>query len=254
VPSGEYKTSATGTYYWVATFSGDANNKGASSGCAAEAVVTDPAATASIATTAQPTSGVVGSTFKDKATIAGLFGAPGGQMSWKLYSKNNCSGAVGSEGPVQVSANGEYITPAGVTPTKAGTYYWVATYSGDANNGAVSSACAAEPIVVHPSPPVGHAAAHGPTECVATKATVYVTGHEIKSVTFWLDGPKRKLGIVAHADRRGRFVMHILARDLRAHIHHVEIVVTFTARSRTAPRTMRVPVERCPPPRPVFTG
>ena len=39
-----------------------------------------------LATTQEPASGVVGSTFKDKATVSGLFGAkPGGSVSWNLY-------------------------------------------------------------------------------------------------------------------------------------------------------------------------
>src|SRR3989442_11913140 len=39
-----------------------------------------------------------------------------------------------SEGPVSVEGDGEYSTPQGASPTQAGTYYWVASYSGDPNN------------------------------------------------------------------------------------------------------------------------
>ena len=43
---------------------------------------------------------------------------------------------------VTVSGNGTYTTPTGytlpTTGTVTGTYQWVATYSGDANNNAVS--------------------------------------------------------------------------------------------------------------------
>src|SRR5437667_390168 len=57
-------------------------------------------------------SDLVGATFKDKATIAGLFGAkPGGQISWKLYDNKECKsaegGVVATDGPVAVSANGD---------------------------------------------------------------------------------------------------------------------------------------------------
>src|SRR5205085_951767 len=95
-------------------------------------------------------SGVVGATFKDKATLSGAFGAhPGGSISWKLYANGKCEGSpVATDGPVTVSANGSYATPAGASPTPAGTYYWVATYSGDTNNEEASSGCAAEPIAV----------------------------------------------------------------------------------------------------------
>src|SRR5436309_8483543 len=43
-------------------------------------------------------------------------------------------GLIASDGPVSVDGNGEYPTPNGASPTQAATYYWVATYSGDANN------------------------------------------------------------------------------------------------------------------------
>src|SRR2546427_764496 len=137
-PSGA--TPEAGTYYWVASSSGDANNAPAASGCEDEPVTVGKAAP-SLRTTQDPASGTVGATFKDKATIAGLFGAkPGGQISWKLYDNKECKsaegGVVATDGPVAVSANGDYATPSGASP-EAGTYYWVASYSGEARKSAV---------------------------------------------------------------------------------------------------------------------
>src|SRR6266550_2402768 len=157
---GDYETpagaapAAAGTYYWVASYGGDANNEGVSSGCADEPVVVGPAA-AGIATTQLPGSGVGGATFKDRASLAGLFGAhAGGSVSWKLFANKACEGdPVASDGPVSVSGDGDYETPAGAAPAAAGTYYWVASYSGDANNEGVSSGCADEPVVVGPAAP-----------------------------------------------------------------------------------------------------
>src|SRR5439155_13333895 len=180
-PTGEYETphgaspTAAHTYYWVATYSGDANNKEAVSGCADEPVAIGQASP-SIETTQNPSSGIVGATFKDKATLAGAFGEHvGGTISFKLYDNKSCSAAEGgliaSDGPVNVSANGEYETPHGASPTAAHTYYWVATYSGDANNKEARSGCADEPITVNPRPAIavlpaqvisGLAAPHGP--------------------------------------------------------------------------------------------
>ena len=40
--SGSYTTSATGTDYWVATYSGDSNNNTATSGMSAEPVTVSP--------------------------------------------------------------------------------------------------------------------------------------------------------------------------------------------------------------------
>src|SRR5262249_4626475 len=186
VASAEFATSEARTYLWTATFSGDANNKEVSSPCGGEASAVAKA-TPSIATTQQPASGTLGATFKDAATIGGLFGAkPGGSITWKLYNNSKCEGAaVASDGPVAVSANGAYGTPSGAAPSAAGTYYWVATYSGDANNNGVSSACAAEPVVVNAPAQPGTATAHGPSECAVSNAPVYVTGRGIKSVTFY---------------------------------------------------------------------
>src|SRR5205809_7870642 len=100
-------------------------------------------------TTQLPGSGVVGATFKDRASLAGLFGAhAGGSVSWKLFANKACEGdPVASDGPVSVSGDGDYETPAGAAPAAAGTYYWVASYGGDANNEGVSSGCADEPVL-----------------------------------------------------------------------------------------------------------
>src|SRR5205085_2660462 len=102
-PSGASPQPA-GTYYWVATYSGDANNEEASSGCPAEPVSVEKA-TPEIVTTQDPASGVVGATFKDKASVSGLFGAnAGGSISWKLFDNGKCEGGpVASDGPVTVS-------------------------------------------------------------------------------------------------------------------------------------------------------
>jgi hypothetical protein len=263
VSSGEFTTTEAVTYFWTATYSGDANNKEVSSPCGGEASLIAKA-TPSISTTQQPPSGTLGATFKDAATIAGLFGAkPGGSVSWKLYANSKCEGAGVSDGPVAVTANGAYLTPSGAVPTAAGTYYWVATYSGDANNNAVSSACAAEPVVVNPPViPVnpGTASAHGPSECVVTNAQVYVTGKQIQSVTFFPPDPpnahvKRILKTtVKRPDKKGRYLTNVNVRNLGPGVHRVRIVVQFVPSAKTKSKTLFVVVARCRPPRPVFTG
>jgi hypothetical protein len=156
--------------------------------------------------TQTPAAGTVGENFKDKASIAGLFGShPGGEVSWKLYENSKREGqALASDGPVAVSANGEYSTPSGASPTQAGTYYRVASYSGDQNNKAAASGCADEPIVPPapvPQPTVavlpskvtsGLVTLHGPQACVVQPSRVFVKGREIKSVTFLVNGRKVK--------------------------------------------------------------
>jgi hypothetical protein len=258
VASAEFATNEARTYLWTATFSGDANNKEVSSPCGGEASAVAKA-TPSIATTQQPASGTLGATFKDAATIGGLFGAkPGGSITWKLYNNSKCEGAaVASDGSVAVSANGAYGTPSGAAPSAAGTYYWVATYSGDANNNGVSSACAAEPVVVNAPVEPGTASAHGPSECVVSKAQVFVVGRQIKSVTFNLDPPKGKrasVKTVTRPDKKGRYLVNYNARELGSGVHRVKIVVAFKPSAKTKSKTMNVVVARCRPPRPVFTG
>jgi hypothetical protein len=105
-----------------------------------------------------------------------------------------------------------------------------------------------------PASPRGTAAAHGPRECVVSNARIYVTGRHIKSVTFYMDGPRRKLKTVAHADKKGRYLINISARKLSSRVRRVEIIVVFEPSSKTKPKRLRVVVARCPPPRPLFTG
>src|SRR5204863_3332952 len=72
----------------ISSYSGDHDNKGAVSGCADEPVAIGQASP-QISTTQLPAAGTVGDTFKDKATLAGLFGAhPGGTVSFKLDRKS----------------------------------------------------------------------------------------------------------------------------------------------------------------------
>jgi uncharacterized protein YjbI with pentapeptide repeats len=53
---------------------------------------------------------------------------------------------------VTVSGNGSYTTPAGTTPAQAGTYWWTASYSGDANNSPAATNCGDESVVLTATP------------------------------------------------------------------------------------------------------
>ena len=138
-----------GTFYWVAAFSGDQNNMPAQSGCAAEQMVVKAAPTVSTSLT-QP-SITVGSTDTDTATLSSDFvpGGTGGQVTFTVYSDSGCGTSVGSPDTVSID---ELTGAAHSDPlpfNSAGTFYWVATFSGDSKNaGPVSSACAAEQLIV----------------------------------------------------------------------------------------------------------
>lgn len=75
----------------------------------------------------------------------GLYGPGDGTCSNALWSTTVPVGALGvsNSGPVKVGA--------------AGTYNWVATYSGDLNNLPVSSQCGSEPMVITPQTLAGRA-------------------------------------------------------------------------------------------------
>ena len=139
-----------GTYTWHAIYSGDTLNNGAEDNGANESVTSIPT-TPSIITTQDPASGSTGDTYKDKATLSGTFQQDGsGSITWTLYPNSDCSGTpLGTDTVTGVDADGNFETPNGVTVNAAGTYYWVAHFSGDANNGSATSGCADEPVVVH---------------------------------------------------------------------------------------------------------
>ena len=101
-----------------------------------------------IVTTQQPASGSTGDTFNDQATIAGLATPDGtGSITFKLYSQQNCQGApLDTETVNNITANGNHTTPTGFSDPNGGTYYWVASFSGDNfNNPATKPAATTSP-------------------------------------------------------------------------------------------------------------
>jgi LPXTG-motif cell wall-anchored protein len=125
-------------------------------------------ATPSIPTNAS-TDTVVGSgQLTDSAAVTGRVNPlAGATVDFRLYGPDDatCSGT-----PVFQSLNVAYpvvggaVTSAAFTPTQAGTYRWIASYSGDANNTPVTGACndASENVSVT-APPVGTPEVSPPT-------------------------------------------------------------------------------------------
>ena len=139
--SGDFTPTTAGTYRWVASYSGDANNAPSAGTC------NDPNET-SVVTKAVPTIATlatsiatVGNPISDSATVSGGF-SPTGTVTFTLYGPDDatCTGtAVFTASNVALSSG---TAGSGTfTPTTAGTYRWVASYSGDANNEAVTSPC-----------------------------------------------------------------------------------------------------------------
>ena len=78
--------------------------------------------------------------FNDSATLAAGFN-PSGTITFTLYAPDGTTAVYTNH--VLVTGNGIYSTatsgdnPGGYTPVIAGTYQWVASYSGDGNNNSV---------------------------------------------------------------------------------------------------------------------
>ena len=139
--SGNFTPTAVGTYYWIASYSGDAKNEAASTACR-------DANESSVVTTKQPAivtsatlSVTIGDPISDTATLSGATSDAGGTITFRLFSDDQCAIEVTTGlTPVTVAGNGSYVS-GNFTPTAVGTYYWIASYSGDAKNEAASTAC-----------------------------------------------------------------------------------------------------------------
>ena len=143
--SPDFTTTAIGTYHWVASYSGDSTYNGATSQCADEAVTTTQGGP-SIATVAGA-GGQVPIDVSDSATVSGGVN-PTGTVTFTLYpSMADCNAGTNAVGTAStVALSGGKATSAAVNVTTAGTYQWIAKYSGDANNASASSACGDEPV------------------------------------------------------------------------------------------------------------
>ena len=138
--SPSFATTHTGVYRWIASYGGDNNNAPVSGKCNDNGENSDvtPAAPA-IVTAVTPSTAVVGDVIKDTATLSGG-NSPTGRITWRLYSNAGCTDLVDTIS-VPVNGDGTYTASPGFTTSAAGVYFWVARYSGDANNGAVSTSC-----------------------------------------------------------------------------------------------------------------
>jgi len=138
--SGNYTPTAVGTYYWTASYGGDAKNESASTACGdanESSVVNKKQPSMSTNATASVT---IGSPISDTATLSGATTDASGTITFKLYSDASCSTLVTTLTNSTVNGNGNYGS-GDYTPTAVGTYYWTASYGGDAKNESASTAC-----------------------------------------------------------------------------------------------------------------
>jgi LPXTG-site transpeptidase (sortase) family protein len=146
--SGNYTADAVGTYHWMAVYTGDSNNNGATSLCADEAMTTSKASP-TISTTPSA-GGVIGVALSDTATLSGGYN-PTGDVIFRLYGTGDatCSGV-----PVYTITDGTAPYASGnYTSDAVGTYHWTAEYVGDENNDGTTSPCADEAVTMTKASP-----------------------------------------------------------------------------------------------------
>jgi hypothetical protein len=140
--SGSFTPTRAGTYRWTATYGGDTNNLGSTTSCndtnqSATVLTTTPT---TITTQASATV-VVGGQISDAATLSGG-ASPTGTITLDAYGPNDssCSNAPAFTASKNVTGNGT-VSSGSFTAATAGTYRWIAAYSGDTNNSPSSTNC-----------------------------------------------------------------------------------------------------------------
>ena len=89
----------------------------------------------------------------------------------------------------------------------------------------------------------GRSKMSGSSGCVDTTARATVSGRQIETVTFYLDGKKVKRMTAKVAQTKFRFSTRMAS--LKTGVHRITARVTFTRPSATKPRTHRIAFQRC---------
>ena len=150
VVSDPYTPTAAGTYLWIASFTGDANNADTAGACGEARETSAVGKAAPVLTTQASATATVGQSISDTATVSGAYQAPGatstGTITFRLYgpADPSCAGtAVFTSGPKPVAGSGPVVSDAYPT-TAAGDYHWIASFTGDANNADAAGRCGEE--------------------------------------------------------------------------------------------------------------
>jgi hypothetical protein len=183
---GGFAATVSGTYQWVAVYSGDGSNQGVTSPFGSEPFTLGQQ-TGTFFTT--PGGSVVigsGAKLNDSATLNDAF-TPTGTITFYLFAPGVTPNATNSNNVysdvVTVNGNGTYTTatgtnPGGYLPTVTGTYQWVAIFSGDVNNvpDTQGSPFGSEPETVTPA---------GPSITTTPSATTMTGGGQFATIGFW---------------------------------------------------------------------
>ncbi len=149
--SGNFATTAAGSYRWIAHYSGDTNNVAVNTACNDSSEnSTVNQATPTLSTALVPSNPVVGQPVYDTATLSGATNNAGGTVTYTVYTDSSCSSIYSTTGnPSTVTVtNGSVPNSNSITFGSAATYYWQAVYSGDSNNQSTASTCNSETSAV----------------------------------------------------------------------------------------------------------
>jgi uncharacterized protein YacL (UPF0231 family) len=153
VPQSTEESLPAGIYYWQATYSGDSLHQASTSACGKE--IDTVKAVAALATslsgegqTSSKIEVVEGASVTDQATLTGVNALKaGGTVKYNVYSDEKCTNLITGAGEVAVT-NGS-VPASTEEKLKAGTYYWQASYSGDAGNASSTTTCGEEVAVAN---------------------------------------------------------------------------------------------------------
>jgi hypothetical protein len=136
---------STGSYSFMAHYSGDVNYNPGDGPCEPLAVTQNQP---TVATILSAENVPVGTAVHDSAILTGETSDASGTVTYTVYTDNACSLGAQTAG-TKVVTNGIVPDSDPITFNTPGTFYWQATYSGDINNaGPVSSPCQSEILVV----------------------------------------------------------------------------------------------------------
>jgi hypothetical protein len=142
----------TGTYQWLAVYSGDLGNKGVTStkGSEPEDVTAAGSSTSTIikdASTNGTPSGALGESLYDTATVTGTPAAtPTGTLTYEFFTTLNGTGTHADQ-TVTLNADGSVPNSASTAALAAGSYSYIAIYSGDGNY--TTSTGSVEPLTIN---------------------------------------------------------------------------------------------------------
>ena len=143
-----------GTYFWQAVYSGDGANYASMTPCGSEIQFVTPPLTMTLSggeESGDEIEVLEETLVSDDATLHGAHaGEATGTVEYSVYSDDKCEELLSKAGEVTLK-EGEVPASEG-KKLKAGTYYWQAKYSGDAEDPPATSACgAAIAVVVTPT-------------------------------------------------------------------------------------------------------